>query len=164
MKDFFKNINENGKCESCKTQIYVTTLTAADSKFNGLVMLLKRTSDVSVKLASSELCYGIAYGYVVTKIEYETVGGFFVDGNMLFDEETGVCAYCGYGAAVLIRYPDENNEETVISGDSFDEATEKVDNNLVTKSEQVKLKLYKDAQKADHDVTPSSATRANLTA
>ena len=81
-----------------------------------------------------------------------------------FDEETGVCAYCGYGAAVLIRYPDENNEETVISGDSFDEATKKVDNNLVTKSEQVKLKLYKDAQKADHDVTPSSATRANLTA
>lgn len=70
-----------------------------------------------------------------------------------FNEETGICAYCGYGAAVLIRYPDENNEEVVISGDSFDEATKKVDNNLVTKSEQVKLKLYKDAQKADHEVT-----------
>lgn len=58
---------------------------ATDSVFDGLVMLLKRTGDVSGKLASSELLYSMAYGYVGTERDYETIGGFFADGNMFFD-------------------------------------------------------------------------------
>ena len=60
-------------------------LTVANSQFGGLVMLLKRTSDVSVNLASSNFLYGIAYGYTGTEMEYETVGSFFANGNMFFD-------------------------------------------------------------------------------
>ncbi len=83
--EFTAGSNEN----TSGSAVYVIDgkLTVTDSKFNGLVMLLKRTSDVSVKLASSDFLYGIAYGYVGTKIEYETVSGFFADGNMLFDAD-----------------------------------------------------------------------------
>ncbi len=83
--EFTAGSNENTRGSA----VYVIDgkLTVTDSKFYGLVMLLKRTSDVSVKLASSELLSGIAYGYTGTKCEYESVSSFFADGNMLFDAD-----------------------------------------------------------------------------
>ena len=81
--EFTSGSNENVRGSA----VYVIDgkLTATDSRFDGLVMLLKRTTAVSVKLASSEFLYGMAYGYVGTEREHETVGSFFADGNMLFD-------------------------------------------------------------------------------
>ena len=81
--EFTAGSNENMRGSA----VYVTDgkLTVTDSVFGGLVMLLKRTEDVSVKLASSEFRYGITYGYVGEEKEYESVRGFFADGNMFFD-------------------------------------------------------------------------------
>ena len=81
--EFTAGSNENARGSA----VYVIDgkLTVTGSKFGGLVMLLKQTSDASVKLASSDFLYGIAYGYTGTERDYETVRGFFADGNMFFD-------------------------------------------------------------------------------
>ena len=81
--EFTPGSNENARGSA----VYVIDgkLTVTDSVFGGLVMLLKRNADAFVKLASSDFLYGIAYGYVGTERDYETVRGFFADGNMFFD-------------------------------------------------------------------------------
>ena len=61
-----------------------------------------------------------------------------------FDEETGVCAYCGYQAAVLIKCSNDNNEEAFVSGDGLDETMRKVDEN---KFDRFYLKLYGNVEK-----------------
>ena len=61
-----------------------------------------------------------------------------------FDEETGVCAYCGYQAAVLIKCSNDNNEEEFVSGDGLDETMRKVDEN---KFDRFYLKLYGNVEK-----------------
>ena len=61
-----------------------------------------------------------------------------------FDEETGVCAYCGYQAAVLIKCNNDNNEEEFVSGGGLDETMRKVDEN---KFDRFYLKLYGNVEK-----------------
>lgn len=61
-----------------------------------------------------------------------------------FDEETGVCAYCGYQAAVLIKCSNDNNEEEFVSGGGLDETMRKVDGN---KFDRFYLKLYGNVEK-----------------
>ena len=61
-----------------------------------------------------------------------------------FDEETGVCAYCGYQAAVLIKCSNDNNEEAFVSGGGLDETMRKVDEN---KFDRFYLKLYGNVEK-----------------
>ena len=61
-----------------------------------------------------------------------------------FDEETGVCAYCGYQAAVLIKCSNDNNEEEFVSGDGLDETMRKVDEN---RFDRFYLKLYGNVEK-----------------
>ena len=61
-----------------------------------------------------------------------------------FDEETGVCAYCGYQAAVLIKCSNDNNDEEFVSGDGLDETMRKVDEN---KFDRFYLKLYGNVEK-----------------
>lgn len=61
-----------------------------------------------------------------------------------FDEETGVCAYCGYQAAVLIKCSNDNNEEEFVSGDGLHETMRKVDEN---KFDRFYLKLYGNVEK-----------------
>ena len=61
-----------------------------------------------------------------------------------FDEETGVCAYCGYQAAVLIKCSNDNNEEEFVSGGGLDETMRKVDEN---KFDRFYLKLYGNVEK-----------------
>lgn len=61
-----------------------------------------------------------------------------------FDEETGVCAYCGYQAAVLIKCSNDNNEEAFVSGGGLDETMRKVDEN---KFDRCYLKLYGNVEK-----------------
>ena len=61
-----------------------------------------------------------------------------------FDEETGVCAYCGYQAAVLIKCSNDNNEEEFVSGGGLDETMRKVDEN---RFDRFYLKLYGNVEK-----------------
>ena len=61
-----------------------------------------------------------------------------------FDEETGVCTYCGYQAAVLIKCSNDNNEEAFVSGGGLDETMRKVDEN---KFDRFYLKLYGNVEK-----------------
>lgn len=61
-----------------------------------------------------------------------------------FDEETGVCAYCGYQAAVLIKCSNDNNEEEFVSGGGLDEAMRKADEN---RFDRFYLKLYGNVEK-----------------
>lgn len=73
-----------------------------------------------------------------------------------FDEETGVCAYCGYQAAVLIKCSNDNNEEEVVSGDGLDETMRKVDEN---KFDRFYLKLYGNVEKKAGVVTYGSTSK-----
>lgn len=68
----------------------------------------------------------------------------YVHKDHSFDEETGVCAYCGYQAAVLIKCSNDNNEEEFVSGDGLDETMRKVDEN---KFDRFYLKLYGNVEK-----------------
>lgn len=67
----------------------------------------------------------------------------YVHKDHSFDEETGVCAYCGYQAAVLIKCSNDNNEEEFVSG-GLDETMRKVDEN---KFDRFYLKLYGNVEK-----------------
>ena len=69
---------------------------------------------------------------------------FYVHKEHSFDEETGVCDYCGYQAAVLIKCSNDNNEEEFVSGDGLDETMRKVDEN---KFDRFYLKLYGNVEK-----------------
>lgn len=73
-----------------------------------------------------------------------------------FDEETGVCAYCGYQAAVLIKCSNDNNEEEFVSGDGLDETMRKVDEN---KFDRFYLKLYGNVEKMSGAVTYGSTSK-----
>ena len=68
----------------------------------------------------------------------------YVHKDHSFDEGTGVCAYCGYQAAVLIKCSNDNNEEEFVSGDGLDETMRKVDEN---KFDRFYLKLYGNVEK-----------------
>lgn len=68
----------------------------------------------------------------------------YVHKDHSFDEETGVCDYCGYQAAVLIKCSNDNNEEEFVSGDGLDETMRKVDEN---KFDRFYLKLYGNVEK-----------------
>lgn len=68
----------------------------------------------------------------------------YVHKDHSFDEETGVCAYCGYQAAVLIKCSNDNNEEAFVSGGGLDETMRKVDEN---KFDRFYLKLYGNVEK-----------------
>ena len=61
-----------------------------------------------------------------------------------FDEETGVCACCGYQAAVLIKCSNDNNEEEFVSGGGLDETMRKADEN---RFDRFYLKLYGNVEK-----------------
>ena len=61
-----------------------------------------------------------------------------------FDEETGVCAYCGYQAAVLVKCSNDNNEEAFVSGGGLDETMRKADEN---RFDRFYLKLYGNVEK-----------------
>ena len=73
-----------------------------------------------------------------------------------FDEETGVCAYCGYQAAVLIKCSNDNNEEEFVSGGGLDETMRKVDEN---KFDRFYLKLYGNVEKKAGVVTYGSTSK-----
>ena len=73
-----------------------------------------------------------------------------------FDEETGVCAYCGYQAAVLIKCSNDNNEEAFVSGDGLDETMRKVDEN---KFDRFYLKLYGNVEKMSGAGTYGSTSK-----
>ena len=69
---------------------------------------------------------------------------FYVHKDHSFDEETGVCAYCGYQAAVLIKCSNDNNEEAFVSGGGLDETMRKADEN---RFDRFYLKLYGNVEK-----------------
>lgn len=73
-----------------------------------------------------------------------------------FDEETGVCAYCGYQAAVLIKCSNDNNEEEFVSGGGLDETMRKVDEN---KFDRFYLKLYGNVEKMSGAGTYGSTSK-----
>lgn len=73
-----------------------------------------------------------------------------------FDEETGVCAYCGYQAAVLIKCSNDNNEEAFVSGGGLDETMRKVDEN---RFDRFYLKLYGNVEKKAGDVAYGSTSK-----
>ena len=75
----------------------------------------------------------------------------YVHKDHSFDDDTGVCDYCGYRATVLIKYINNKNEKKYAYGDSYKIATEAVLDPLL--SETMTLKLYGDAEKADYDTT-----------
>lgn len=68
----------------------------------------------------------------------------YVHKDHSFDEETGVCAYCGYQAAVLIKCSNDNNEEEFVSGGGLDETMRKADEN---RFDRFYLKLYGNVEK-----------------
>lgn len=73
-----------------------------------------------------------------------------------FDEETGVCAYCGYQAAVLIKCSNDNNEEEFVSGGGLDETMRKVDEN---RFDRFYLKLYGNVEKMSGAGTYGSTSK-----
>lgn len=80
----------------------------------------------------------------------------YVHKDHSFDEETGVCAYCGYQAAVLIKCSNDNNEEAFVSGGGLDETMRKVDEN---KFDRFYLKLYGNVEKKAGAVTYGSTSK-----
>lgn len=72
-----------------------------------------------------------------------------------FDEETGVCAYCGYQAAVLIKCSNDNNEEEFVSG-GLDETMRKADEN---RFDRFYLKLYGNVEKMSGAGTYGSTSK-----
>lgn len=68
----------------------------------------------------------------------------YVHKDHSFDEETGVCAYCGYQAAVLVKCSNDNNEEAFVSGGGLDETMRKADEN---RFDRFYLKLYGNVEK-----------------
>lgn len=72
-----------------------------------------------------------------------------------FDEETGVCAYCGYQAAVLIKCSNDNNEEEFVSGGG-DETMRKADEN---RFDRFYLKLYGNVEKMSGAGTYGSTSK-----
>ena len=73
-----------------------------------------------------------------------------------FDEETGVCAYCGYQAAVLIKCSNDNNEEEFVSGGGLDETMRKADEN---RFDRFYLKLYGNVEKTSGAGTYGSTSK-----
>ena len=73
-----------------------------------------------------------------------------------FDEETGVCAYCGYQAAVLIKCSNDNNEEEFVSGGGLDETMRKADEN---RFDRFYLKLYGNVEKMSGAVAYGSTSK-----
>ena len=73
-----------------------------------------------------------------------------------FDEETGVCAYCGYQAAVLIKCSNDNNEEEFVSGGGLDETMRKADEN---RFDRFYLKLYGNVEKMSGAGTYGSTSK-----
>ena len=69
---------------------------------------------------------------------------FYVHKDHSFDEETVVCAYCGYQAAVLIKCSNDNNEEAFVSGGGLNETMRKADEN---RFDRFYLKLYGNVEK-----------------
>ena len=72
---------------------------------------------------------------------------FYVHKEHSFNEEIGVCATCGYGASMIVKYVDKNNEEKFIWGDNFDELLNEAGRVNGAKSDQFYLKLYKNVEK-----------------
>lgn len=73
-----------------------------------------------------------------------------------FDEETGVCDYCGYQAAVLIKCSNDNNEEEFVSGGGLDETMRKADEN---RFDRFYLKLYGNVEKMSGAGTYGSTSK-----
>ena len=81
---------------------------------------------------------------------------FYVHKDHSFDEETGVCAYCGYKAAVLIKCSNDNNEEAFVSGGGLDETMRKADEN---RFDRFYLKLYGNVEKKSGAGTYGSTSK-----
>ena len=80
----------------------------------------------------------------------------YVHKDHSFDEETGVCAYCGYQAAVLIKCSNDNNEEAFVSGSGLDETMRKADEN---RFDRFYLKLYGNVEKMSGAGTYGSTSK-----
>ena len=71
----------------CAVFVQEGNFAASGSVFNGLVIVLRRIGEASVTIAESTFYYGIGFGYTGTEREYDTIRGFFADGNLFFDED-----------------------------------------------------------------------------
>lgn len=71
----------------CAVFVQEGNFAASGSVFNGLVIVLRRIGEASVTIAESTFYYGIGFGYMGTEREYDTIRGFFADGNLFFDED-----------------------------------------------------------------------------
>lgn len=71
----------------CAVFVQEGNFAASGSVFNGLVIVLRRIGEASVTIAESTFYYGIGFGYMGTEREYDTLRGFFADGNLFFDED-----------------------------------------------------------------------------
>lgn len=80
----------------------------------------------------------------------------YVHKDHSFDEETGVCDYCGYQAAVLIKCSNDNNEEEFVSGGGLDETMRKADEN---RFDRFYLKLYGNVEKMSGAVAYGSTSK-----
>ena len=80
----------------------------------------------------------------------------YVHKDHSFDEETGVCDYCGYQAAVLIKCSNDNNEEEFVSGGGLDETMRKADEN---RFDRFYLKLYGNVEKMSGAGTYGSTSK-----
>ena len=80
----------------------------------------------------------------------------YVHKDHSFDEETGVCDYCGYQAAVLIKCSNDNNEEEFVSGGGLDETMRKADENRFVR---FYLKLYGNVEKTSGAGTYGSTSK-----
>ena len=80
----------------------------------------------------------------------------YVHKDHSFDEETGVCDYCGYQAAVLIKCSNDNNEEEFVSGGGLDETMRKADEN---RFDRFYLKLYGNVEKTSGAGTYGSTSK-----
>ena len=80
----------------------------------------------------------------------------YVHKDHSFDEETGVCDYCGYQAAVLIKCSNDNNEEAFVSGGGLDETMRKADEN---RFDRFYLKLYGNVEKKSGAGTYGSTSK-----
>lgn len=95
-------------------------------------------------------CFGYRSHRTVDTFEVHDKAGnistveVYVHKEHSFDEETGVCAYCGYQAAVLIKCSNDNNEEEFVSGGGLDETMRKADEN---RFDRFYLKLYGNVEK-----------------
>ena len=80
----------------------------------------------------------------------------YVHKDHSFDEETGVCDYCGYKAAVLIKCSNDNNEEAFVSGGGLDETMRKADEH---RFDRFYLKLYGNVEKKSGAGTYGSTSK-----